>query len=53
MQPGYQLRYIRFIDPAYEKRLTVPIIPFSAIDEVGAGMYKGEHVSMAERHLGK
>ena len=53
IQPGYQLRYIRFIDPAYEKRLTVPIIPFSAIDEVGAGMYKGEHVSMAERHLGK
>lgn len=39
---GYQLRYIYFIDPAYRKRLTVPEIPFSKIDEMGVGMYKGE-----------
>ena len=38
-----------FIDPEYRKKLVVPIIPFSKIDEVGAGMYKGEHVSMVER----
>jgi hypothetical protein len=39
---GYQLRYIYFIDKTYKDKLTVPIIPFSKIDEIGAGMYKGE-----------
>jgi len=38
---GYQLRYIYFIDKNYKQKLTVPIIPFSKIDEMGAGMYKG------------
>ena len=32
------------------KDLTVPIIPFSQIDEFGAGMYKGEKVTRQERH---
>lgn len=50
---GWQLRYIYFIDPSYRKRLTVPEIPFSRIDELGAGMYKGEKVTLAERHGGK
>ena len=49
--PGYQLRYIYFIDKAKQKDLTVPIIPFSKIDELGAGMYKGERISVAERHI--
>lgn len=48
--PGYQLRYIYFIDPEYRQRLKVPEIPFSRIDELGAGMYKGQQVSQAERH---
>ena len=48
---GYQLRYIYFIDKAYRARLTVPEIPFSKIDEVGAGMYKGEKITQAERHV--
>ena len=39
---GYQLRYIYFIDPEYRKRLTVLEIPYSKIQEIGAGMYKGE-----------
>lgn len=39
---GYQLRYIYFVDPAARQRLTVPELPFSIIDEMGAGMYKGE-----------
>lgn len=39
---GFQLRYIYFLDDNYRKLLTVPIIPFSKIDEMGAGMYKGE-----------
>lgn len=47
---GYMLRYIYFIDKSCKEKLTVPIIPFSAIDEVGAGMYKGENVTRAERH---
>ena len=50
---GYQLRYIYFIDKSYRKRLTVPEIPFSKIDELGAGMYKGERITMAERHIDK
>ena len=49
---GYSLRYIYFIDPSYHSRLTVPEIPFSKIDEIGAGMYKGESVTRAERHKG-
>ena len=47
---GKMFRYIYFIDPTYKDRLTVPIIPFSKIDEMGAGMYKGEKVTQAERH---
>tara|TARA_R100000388_G_scaffold61753_1_gene45221 strand:- start:457 stop:1191 length:735 start_codon:yes stop_codon:yes gene_type:complete len=38
---GYQLRYIRFLDPAWVDRLTVPTIPFSKIKEVGASMIRG------------
>lgn len=49
--PGFMLRYIYFIDKKWRKRLTVPEIPFSAIDEAKAGMYKGQHVSQAERHV--
>ena len=48
--PGFQLRYIYFIDPACRAKLTVPEIPFSKIDEMGAGMYKGAKVPQGERH---
>lgn len=47
---GYQLRYIYFIDKKEQEKLTVPIIPFSKIDELGAGMYKGEKITQKERH---
>ena len=53
MLPGYQLRYIYFLDPKARENLTVPVIPFSKIDEIGAGMYKGEKVTMADRHIDK
>lgn len=46
---GYQLRYIYFIDNDYRDRLTVPEIPYKRIDELGAGMYKGEKISVEER----
>ena len=36
---GFQLRYIYLIDKSC--KITVPILPFKKIDEMGAGMYKG------------
>ena len=44
---GYQLRYIYLINK--ECKISVPIVPFSKIDEMGAGMYKGEKISLADR----
>ena len=43
--PGYQLRYVYFINPAARERLTVPVLPFSKIGEMGAGMYRGEKIT--------
>lgn len=40
--PGYQLRYIYFLDPSARERLTVPVLPFSEIERRGAGMYRGQ-----------
>jgi hypothetical protein len=40
--PGFQLRYIYFLNPEARKRLTVPILPFSEIEKRGATMYKGQ-----------
>lgn len=40
--PGFQLRYLYFIDPTARARLTVPVLPFSEIDRLGAGMYLGQ-----------
>lgn len=40
--PGYQLRYLYFIDPSCRERLTVPVLPYSEIDRRGAGMYRGK-----------
>jgi hypothetical protein len=51
LKSGYQLRYIYLIDKSC--RITVPILPFSKIDEVGAGMYKGEKVTLKERKTPK
>lgn len=39
---GYQLRYVYFLNPAARQRLTVPVIPFERIAEMGASMYRGE-----------
>ena len=48
---GYQFRYIYFIDKKMRKKLTVDEIPFSKIDELGAGMYKGKKIEIKERHI--
>jgi hypothetical protein len=45
---GNMLTYIYLIDKTC--KITVPILPFSKIDEMGAGMYKGEKITQAERH---
>jgi len=44
---GYQLKYIYLIDKSC--KITVPILPFSKIDEMGAGMYKGEKITLEDR----
>ena len=46
---GKQLRYIYLIDKTC--KITVPILPFSKIDEMGAGMYKGEKVTLKSRKI--
>jgi hypothetical protein len=44
---GFQPRYIYLIDKSC--KITVPILPFSKIDELGAGMYKGRKITLKER----
>lgn len=44
---GFMLRYIYFIDKSKEKDLTVPILPFSKIEEIGASMYLGKKINRA------
>ena len=39
---GYQIRYIKFLDSEKEKDLTLKRLPYSEIQRVGAGMYKGK-----------
>lgn len=46
--PGFQLRYIYFLDPSYRQRLTVPEVPYSRIQELGAGMYRGQKRNHAD-----
>lgn len=46
--PGFQLRYLYFLDPTARERCAVPILPFSAIDEAGARMYRGESLSRGD-----
>ena len=44
---GYQLKYVYLIDKNCE--LAHPIIPFDKIDVIGAGMYKGQKITLQER----
>ena len=48
---GNQLRYIYLIDK--NCKITVPILPFSKIDEMDAGMYKGKKITLQERRVTK
>lgn len=49
-KPGFMLRYVYFLDPEARKNLTVPIIPYSRIQELGAGMYKGQKKNKTVEH---
>jgi hypothetical protein len=51
--PGFQLRYIYFMNPAARDRLTVPVIPFDQIQAKGAGMYRGKPVDRSTRAKGQ
>lgn len=46
--PGFQLRYIFFLDSTARERLTVPKLPFSEIEKRGASMYKGKTIQRGE-----
>lgn len=39
--PGFQIRYIYFLHPDARERLAVDELPYSAIEQMGAGMYLG------------
>lgn len=41
---GVGLRYIKFLDPTWRDRLTVPVIPFSELDRRGLRMYRGRAI---------
>lgn len=47
--PGFQLRYVYFLNPAARERLTVPALPFSKISDMGASMYKGEKITRVKK----
>ncbi len=39
--PGFQLRYIKFLDSALQDKLTVPVLGYDEIQSRGACMYLG------------
>ena len=49
--PGFQLRYVYFLNAVARNRLTVPVLPFSTIEKMGAGMYRGKQVSRAKQAM--
>ena len=49
--PGVMFTYLYLIDKS--RQINVPILPFSKIDEMGAGMYKGEKITLKKRTLSK
>ena len=44
---GFQIRYIYFLQPEYRAKLQVPELPYAAIEQAGAGTYKGEKIKRA------
>jgi hypothetical protein len=48
---GFQLRYIYFLNKVARERLSVPVLPFSKIEEMGAAMYKGEKITRVKQAM--
>lgn len=48
---GFQLRYIYFLNPEAKARLSVPILPFSKIEDLGASMYLGEKIKRVKQAM--
>ena len=48
---GFQLRYVYFLNPEAKARLTVPILPFSKINDLGASMYLGEKIMRVKQAM--
>lgn len=48
---GFQLRYIYFLNAEARARLSVPIIPFLKIEELGASMYLGEKITRVKQAM--
>jgi hypothetical protein len=46
---GFQLRYIYFLNQEARCRLTVPVLPFSKISDMGASMYRGERITRVKK----
>lgn len=44
--PGFQLRYVYFMNSSARSRLAVPALPFSAIEKAGASMYRGKKLTL-------
>lgn len=49
--PGFQLRYLYFLNPAARERLTVPAIPYSRIAELRVGMYRGKPIERGQKAI--
>lgn len=41
---GFQIKYIKFLDPLWADRLAVPRLPYAALDAAGARMYRGRKI---------
>lgn len=41
---GFMLRYVYFLQPEQRANLTCPVLPFSEIARLGAGMYRGQAI---------
>lgn len=42
--PGFQIKYIYFLNPEAKSRLTVPVLPFSELAKQKANMYRGKRL---------
>lgn len=49
--PGFQLRYIKFLDESFREKLNGKAIPFSEIDRMGARMHRGNKICAGSKDV--